>query len=83
MRAASRYKQVRITLTEEQCLSKPHLRNIGVRVMVKPLEADWTMRHTILQTYLRAQPPLDTLDSVYEAILEFLADPALPESQTE
>lgn len=80
MKAVSRYKQVRITLTEERAWNKPHLRNVSVRVMVKPLEAEWTMRHTVLVTRAEDQPPLETLDAVYEALLEVLSNPPLPES---
>ena len=80
VRAVSNYKQVRVTLTEERCPNKPHLRNVSVRVMVKPLEAEWAMRHTILVTRSEQQPPLETLDAVYCALLETLSNPPLPES---
>lgn len=83
MKAASRYKQVRITLTETPSRNSADLVGIDVRVMVKPLEAAWTMRHTITHSRLERQLPLDTLDAVYEAILEFLARPPFPESHAD
>jgi hypothetical protein len=39
--AASRYRQVRLTITEEAG------NRITVRVLVKPLDASWTMRHSV------------------------------------
>lgn len=78
MEAASSYRQVRITLTEVQQRQNPHLRTIGFRVMVKPINANWDMKQTVLTGEVRDQLPLATLDAVYESILEFLAQPPLP-----
>lgn len=83
MRAVSRYKQVRITLTETPERGDPSKVSIGVRVMVKPLNDAWTMRHTIMATQLHSQPPLGTLDAVYECILEHLASSGFPESHSD
>lgn len=80
--ARSNYKQVRVTLTEERCVGRPGRVNISVRVLVKPAEAEWTARHTVLVTRAHDLPPLATLDEVYAALLEVLAAPPLPEGHT-
>lgn len=82
-KAVSRYKQVRITLTEEPGPPGSHYVAVGVRVMVKPLNQDWHMKQTVLAVRLTDQLPLQTMDAVYECILEFLANPALPESHAD
>lgn len=79
-RAMSRYKQVRITLSEERDMDDLSKRCISVRVLVKPLEADWSHRQVVLYQRLKGQPPLASLDAVYECILETLAGQSLPES---
>lgn len=78
VRAASKYKQVRITLTESAMSRKPGRSRLMIRVMVKPVEAQWSERDTILSTFADDLAPLATLDDVYAAILEFLAAPPLP-----
>lgn len=77
-RAKSAYKQVRVTLTEERDVRHPGRVAVSVRVLVKPLEAEWQMRHTILVTRAEDLSPLATLEDVYAALLEFLAAPPLP-----
>lgn len=77
-KARSRYKQVRITLTESNDVSRPGRVRCDVRVMVKPLDAEWNMRQTILVASADDLAPLATLDDVYAAILETLAAPPLP-----
>lgn len=77
-RARSNYKQVRVTLTESRDLSRPGRVRVDVRVMVKPLEAEWNVKHTILVTSAEDLAPLASLDEVYAALLEFLAAPPLP-----
>lgn len=76
--SASRYKQVRITLTESAMRAKPGRCRVDVRVMVKPVDAEWTVRHTVLVTSADDLAPLATLEDVYAAVLEFLAAPPLP-----
>lgn len=75
---SSNYKQVRLTLTEQRCVGKPGRVNIGVRVMVKPQNAEWHQRHTVLITEARDLAPLASLNEVYAALLEVLAAPPLP-----
>lgn len=50
-RARSIYRQVRVTITEERGGT------VSVRVMVKPMEADWTMRHTVWTASFRPTGP--------------------------
>lgn len=45
--ARSIYRQIRFTVTEERGGT------VTVRVMVKPLEADWTMRHTVVHAHFK------------------------------
>lgn len=77
-KAQSNYKQIRVTLTEERCLGKPGRVNVNVRVMVKPQNVEWNMRHTVLITQAQDLAPLASLDEVYAALLEVLAAPPLP-----
>lgn len=78
VKAASNYKQVRVTLTEMRDVQRPGRVRVAVRVMVKPLNAEWHMRHTILVSEAADLAPLATLEDVYAALLEFLAAPPLP-----
>lgn len=50
-RARSIYRQVRFTITEERGGL------VSARVMVKPVDADWTMKHTAWQGRLRITEP--------------------------
>lgn len=77
-RATSNYKQVRVTLTESRDVRRPGRVRVDVRIMVKPLQAEWHQRHTILVTSAEDLAPLASLDEVYAALLEFLAAPPLP-----
>lgn len=79
-RAASIYKQVRVTLTEQRDPRFAGRVVVSVRVMVKPVNVEWSERHTVLTTSAGNLPPLATLDEVYAALLETLAHPPLPES---
>lgn len=79
-KAVSRYKQVRITLTEEPGRPGSKYVSIGVRVMIKPLNQEWHMKQTVFTSRLTDQLPLETMDAVYEAVLEFLQEQPLPES---
>lgn len=81
-RAASNYKQVRVTLTEQRDTRHPGRVMVSVRVLVKPLNVEWHERHTILTTSAGDLSPLATLDEVYAALLEVLAHPPLPEVHT-
>lgn len=77
-KATSNYKQVRVTLTEQRSPGRPDLVDISVRIMVKPQNAEWHQRHTMLVTEARQLQPLASLDEVYAALLEVLAAPPLP-----
>lgn len=77
-KARSNYKQVRVTLTESAMRSKTGRVRVDVRIMVKPLDAEWNMRHTVLVTSAEDLSPLASLDEVYAALLEVLASPPLP-----
>lgn len=46
--------------------------------MVKPQNAEWNMKHTVLVTSAEGLNPLASLNEVYEAVLEVLAAPPLP-----
>lgn len=77
-KAASNYKQVRITLTEQRDVEHPGRVRVDVRVMVKPQNTEWNMRHTVLVSSAADLAPLGTMEDVYAAILEVLACPPLP-----
>lgn len=78
MARKSTYKQVRITLTEELDREAPGMRCISVRVSVKPLNEEWTMRHVVLSERRRNMPPLSDLQAVYRTVLDMLAQEPLP-----
>lgn len=78
MPSRSNYKQVRITLTEQRDTEHPGRVMVSVRVMVKPQNTEWNMRHTVLVSSARDLSPLSDMDAVYAAILEVLACPPLP-----
>jgi hypothetical protein len=78
MRAQSRYKQVKIVLTEE---ADPYHRGrvvISMRVSVKPLLDQWYDHQTVLSVAEGDLSPLDDLWSVYRALLVLLQTPPLP-----
>lgn len=77
-RARSNYKQVRVTLTEQTDVCHPGRVMVGVRVSVKPLHEEWSVRHCVLTTSAHDLVPLATMDEVYAALLEFIAAPPLP-----
>lgn len=72
-RAQSRYRQVRITLTEEAG------GRIAARVMVKPLDADWTMRHTVWVHSWKQESSTDHWqDLVYAVLRQIAGEDLLP-----
>lgn len=77
-RGSSQYKQVRITLTEELDRQHPGQRRISLRVSVKPLDEEWTMRHVVLSEVRPNMPPIRDLEGVYATVLDFLAQEPLP-----
>lgn len=76
--ASNNYRQVRITLTEQRDTEHPGRVAVFFRVMVKPQNAEWHNRHTVLVAEHRDLSPLTDMDAVYAAMLEFLAAPPLP-----
>lgn len=64
--AASKYKQVRLTITEESG------GRMSMRIMCKPPQADWKTTHTVYQHVWRAQDPtphwLDLLAHAYRVL---------------
>lgn len=78
MRATSRYKQVRITLTEQMDMQHPGSVRIGMRVLVKSLSEEWHERHCVLSVEEGNLPPLRDLDAVYSALVELLGQQPLP-----
>lgn len=71
-RALSRYKQVRLTFTEEA-------RCVSYRVMVKPLEADWNMRQTIVHgTTDRPPGGIQSMEDALLMLITILEDQVLP-----
>lgn len=50
-RARSIYRQVRFTITEERGGL------VTARVMVKPVDADWTMKHSVWAGRIRVNEP--------------------------
>lgn len=72
-RARSNYRQVRITLTEEAG------GRLSARVMVKPLEAGWTMRHTVwVHSWLQENPSAHWQDLVYAVLRQIAGEDLLP-----
>lgn len=78
MRAQSKYKQVKIVLTEQ---ADTHHRGrvvISMRVSVKPLLDQWYDHQTVLSVAEGDLEPLDDLWHVYRALLVLLQTPPLP-----
>lgn len=75
-RAGWNFKACRVLLTEERG------GRVTVRVDVKPLHADWNGTHRILVRTIQAPGPLESIDDVYAALLELLAEPPLPSGHT-
>lgn len=64
--AQSRYKQVRLTVTEESG------GRLTMRILAKPVDADWTMRHSVYHHSWRTGAPtphwLDLLAHAYRVL---------------
>jgi hypothetical protein len=73
-KAASRYRQVRITVTEEA------RGRVSVRVLAKPLTASWSIRHTVWShTWSPSRPTTHWSELVAEALYEVTTQRVLPE----
>lgn len=72
-RAVSRYRQVRVTITEEQG------NRVSVRVLAKPLQADWSIRHTVWShTWRPSTSTTHWSELVAEALSEVLQQRVFP-----
>lgn len=72
--ARSIYRQIRFTVTEERGGT------VTVRVMVKPLNADWAMKDTVLHTSFRpTAPSTHWSELLHQAAEEVLAQRLFPE----
>lgn len=68
-RAQSRYRQVRMTVTEE------HGGRVTVRIMVKPVNESWTFKHTVwVHTFTQTDPSVHWVDLVATAHEVVLAE---------
>lgn len=73
-RARSIYRQIRFTVTEEASGS------ISIRVMAKPLDADWTMKHTVWAgSYRPTEPTTHWSELLLSAANEVLAQRLFPD----
>lgn len=73
-RAVSNYKQCRITLTEE---AGGH---VTVRVLVKPLAADWSTKQLVLSRRMSHVPAIQSTTDMYRLLIAFLSEEPLPDS---
>lgn len=71
-RAASRYKQVRLQLTEEAG------GRVSVSLYVKPLHAEWTQQNCVRRWSARVSEPLDTFEDVLSLLIRLLDEDLLP-----
>lgn len=77
-RARSTYKQARLTITEERDREHPGRVALTLRVMVKPVDAEWQMRHSVLHLRETDHAPLADMAAVYRAVVHLLGQPPLP-----
>lgn len=71
-RAASRYKQVRLQLTEEAG------GRVSASLYVKPLNSEWT-EHGCVRRWNRTVPgPLETFEDVLSVMVQMLEEDLLP-----
>lgn len=70
--ARSNYRQVRLTITEEQG------GRITARVMVKPLAASWTMKHVVWHHSWISSRPLNHWSSLVASALYMIVGERLP-----
>lgn len=73
-KAASNYKQIRLTLTESPT-------RVDWRIMVKPINLEWNQKHTVLVgSEHRPIGGLETYESVLMLLIELLEAQLLPRS---
>lgn len=72
-RAQSNYRQVRVTITEET------RGRMSVRVLAKPVTADWSLRHTVWShTWVASRTTTHWSELVAEALTEVLEQRVFP-----
>lgn len=71
-RAASNYRQVRLTITEEQG------GRITARVLVKPLAADWSMKHVVWHHSWRTTRAMGHWSALVASALHMIVGEQLP-----
>lgn len=71
-RAASRYKQLRLQMTEEAG------GRVSVSLYVKPLNVDWTERHCLWRRSVRHERPIETLEDALSLCVALLDQDMLP-----
>lgn len=70
--ARSNYRQVRVTITEEQG------GRVTARVMVKPLAASWTMKHVVWHHSWISRRPLSHWTALVASALHQMVGETLP-----
>lgn len=71
-KAASRYKQVRLQLTEEA------RGRVSVSLYVKPLNAEWTQQQCLRRWSTTVTEPLTTFEDVLSLLVRLLDEDLLP-----
>lgn len=71
-RAASRYKQLRLQMTEEAG------GRISVSLYVKPLNVEWSQRHVISRWTVQRHEPIETLEDALSVCVALLEADMLP-----
>lgn len=71
-RAASRYKQLRLQMTEEAG------GRVSVSLYVKPVNVDWTQRHCVQRWVVKQHEPIETLEDAISVCVALLESDMLP-----
>lgn len=76
-RALSRYRQVRLTFTEEAG------GRLSYRIYAKGLQHGWQESQCLISDSVTTTQPLNTTEDVIRALLAILGEQLLPESHTD
>lgn len=71
-KAASRYKQLRLQMTEEAG------GRISVSLYVKPLNVEWTQQHCMSRWVVKRHEPIETLEDALSVCVALLESDMLP-----